>query len=190
MQDALAVRVVHRAARLDEEPHARLAVEPALVRELGHGARGGEVLARHPGQGPVGTVVRPRAEDARDVRVVEPGERAGLDLEALLGPAAVEQDLEGDAALRARLQRLVDLPHPADTDGREDPVPPEDLADERTPGASWRRHVVETLQSRRPVEDRRPALVGGEQGLDLADDRGPLGARAVEEDGAVDAHER
>ncbi len=89
------------------------------------------------------------AEDRHDVGVVQPGRRAGLPLEPLLGPGVHQeltgQDLQRDVAAERDLLGLVDDAHAAAADLADDPVIAQPLQRGSGPGAGRLGHLLADL---------------------------------------------
>jgi len=136
MHDALLVRVADAVEGLKEERQRLFDLEASgLLHQGGEGPPVDEL--HHHQQRPL--VIEQAVED-RDVRVVEPGEGAGLGAEALehlgLGGEVGAQGLDGHRAAERQVGGLEDLADAAFPDLSQDSVVADGLADhERSPSA-------------------------------------------------------
>jgi trans-2,3-dihydro-3-hydroxyanthranilate isomerase len=172
VDDPLLVRVLHRRADLEEQPHALAHAQAALV-----GVRGERdaVHALHHEVRFAG-LGGARVVDARDVRVLHERQHLPLGLEARehLGPGDPRaEELEGDLAAHRRvLLGQIHRAHAALAEQADDAVRPDDRA---------ARVVRPTRQ--RAVDDRRGGRGGGPRAL-----AGGRGRRRGREGGGLAGH--
>jgi hypothetical protein len=127
VDDAVQVRVLHRAAHFGEEPATGIDVQALPVAKRGDGhAR--HQLHRKPWQA---VVCGARVEDPRDTGMVHRGQRLPLRLETqpcVLAAQAATHELDRHlTAQRRHLLGAVDQTHPASAQHAEDAVGPDAL---------------------------------------------------------------